>query len=154
MPKSELSRERENIRKIIKRGQARGTKFDIPIDINSASLDELKELHKNIYDYATRYTEDFTLLKGQDVKRYENKKRTSHARGKETLSIDYEVPLDNYDDEIYDQIPGEYDFDKTPDYNPDDDTDIPPEDEPDYTDIPLAEDLVFEEVVQNIKPRS
>lgn len=100
MARSELSRERQNIKKIIKRGEQRGTYFNIPFDLNTLTLSELQDLHRNIYNYAFKGTSQGAYLTGQDVKRFENKARTGHARGVQTLDIDYEIPLDEYSEEM------------------------------------------------------
>lgn len=99
MARSEVSRERQNIKKIIRRGEERGTYFNIPYDLNALTLSELQDLHRNIYNYAYKATSQGTYISGQEVKKFENKARTGHARGVQTLDIDYEIPLDEYDEE-------------------------------------------------------
>lgn len=141
MPQSEIARERRNIRKIIARGAKRGVKFDIPIDLNTATLDELKAYHRDIYNYASAHDQMFGELHGQDVKKYENRKRTAHARGKETISIDYEIDMEENPAETYDENRDKFDFNTQPDY--DDIDTLPGEDRSQYNNYVDADDIDY-----------
>lgn len=167
MPQSEIARERRNIRKIIARGAERNVTFDIPIDLNTATLDELKDLHRNIYNYSSKITKTGEYLEGSDVKKFENKSRTAHARGKETISIDYEVDMEENPAETYDENRDQFDYDETPDYNTEYDYSSPEDSSYDYdswdaanyddsnaedfSETTLEEEELYDSVLQDIR---
>ena len=117
MAMSDIARERRNIKRIIQRGESRGIKFSGYGDINSMSLDELKSLHRDIYDYSQAITDTGEILSGQDVKKFENKNRTATARGEvQGKFIDYDYEMDEPED-TYDGDGDNYEYDTEPDYD-------------------------------------
>lgn len=159
MARSELSRERQNIKKIIKRGEQRGTYFNIPFDLNALTLSELQDLHRNIYQYAQKVDpRTGNVWTGEDVKKYENKARTGHARGVETYDIDYEVPLDEIseieDSESEKEKTPHYDF-NSDDYSEDNDTgdfnDFFDERENEFSEDVMSEDDTVDNIISDIR---
>lgn len=148
---SEISRERKNIKSIIKNGESRNIHFEGYGDISSMSLDELKNLHRNIYDYASAVTETGEKLTGQDVKKFENKNRTAVARGqvKENF-IDYDYDMSEPED-TYDDNSDNYEYENEPDYD-DDTPDYSYDDsDRDFSNETMDEELTCDDVIDQMR---
>lgn len=148
---SEIARERKNIKGIINRGEARNIHFEGYGDINSMSLDELKNLHRNIYDYASAVTETGEKLTGQDVKKFENKNRTAVARGEvQEKFIDYDYDMSEPED-TYDDNSDNYEYENEPDYD-DDTPDYSYDDgDRDFSDDVMDEELTCDDVIDQMR---
>ena len=118
MPKSELARERDKWRKAIKRGEARGVEFDLPVDVNHAPLSVLKAFYPHLYDNATITTRNGTVLEGKDFRKYLNMQRTAHARGVEMLDLEASEEMKQNPTETYDEQRDKFPA-PTPDYDDD-----------------------------------
>lgn len=152
MAMSDIARERRNIKRIIQRGESRGIKFSGYGDINSMSLDELKSLHRDIYDYSQAITDTGEVLSGQDVKKFENKNRTATARGEvQEKFIDYDYEMDEPED-TYDGNGDNYEYDTEPDYDEEYVNSIPgQEDYGDFSDDVMDEELTCDDIIDQMR---